>query len=82
MSGGIVASGPVGTRIFQLLAVKSALNLEKIGLRHSRGSVRKAWALHYGLKPSAKCDVVIAKIEAELKTLSEDPRGTGIEVLR
>lgn len=66
MSGGTICTG-AGVTVFQLLAAKSAIKLEKIGLKHSRGSVRKAWALHLGLKPRASHDDVIAAIEKKLE---------------
>lgn len=79
---GVIATGPVGTKIFQLLAVKSALKLESLGMKHSSGkSIRKMWALELGLKANAKYPEVIAKIEEKLLELKNDPRGTGIEVM-
>lgn len=56
-----------GVEVFQLLAAKSAIGLEKLGMKHSRGSVRKSWAIHLGLKQNAKHDVVIAAIEKKLE---------------
>ena len=53
--------------IFQLLAVKGALKLEKLGMKSRGGSIRKGWALRLGLKPGAKHDEVIAEIERRVE---------------
>lgn len=45
-------------------AAIGAIKLEKRGLKHSRGSVRKHWAIKLGLKQTAKHDAVIAAIDA------------------
>ena len=39
-SGATTCTGE-GVNVFNLLAIKGALKLEKVGLKHSRGSVRK-----------------------------------------
>jgi hypothetical protein len=79
---GVIATGPVGTKIFQLLAVKGALRLESLGMKHSKiRSLRKVWALEMGLKANAKYPEILAKIEEKLTELKNDPRGTGIEAL-
>lgn len=69
-SGAIVCTGD-GVRVFQLLAAKSAIKLESLGMRHLRGSVRKAWAAHYGMPARAKHDQVIARIQQDLDRLKE-----------
>jgi hypothetical protein len=56
-----------GVQVFQLLAAKGAINLESKGIKHSRMNVRKTWAIHLGLKPNAKHDVVIAAIEKKIE---------------
>lgn len=56
-----------GVEVFQLLAAKSAIKLESLGMKHSRGSVRKSWAIHLGLKQNAKHAEVIAAIEKKLE---------------
>ena len=57
-----------GVTVFQLLAVKGAIKLEKLGMKHSSGkSIRKMWALQLGLKANAKHDEVIAAIEKKLE---------------
>lgn len=61
----IVIDRPNGITLFQLNAVRLAIKLEKLKFKHSGGSVRKRWALHFGLKSNAKHDVVIARIEEE-----------------
>ncbi len=53
--------------IFQLLAVRCALKLEKAGLKSRGGSIRNGWALRLGLKPSAKHAEVIAEIERRVQ---------------
>lgn len=59
-------SGPMG--LFQMMAVRSALRLEKLGMSHSKlGKIRKPWAIKMGLKPNAKIDEVIAKIDERIK---------------
>lgn len=50
--------------VYQLLAVKHAIKLEAIGMKHSRGSVRKHWAVELGLKPNAKHADVVARIDS------------------
>jgi len=73
MSNGFVVTGENGPRLFQLHAVKGALKLEKIGLRHSKvRSVRKAWALHFGMKANTKIDDVIARVEEEIKAIENE----------
>jgi hypothetical protein len=60
------ATLPTGVEVsvFTLLQWKHAIKLERIGLRHSSGrSVRKHAAVHLGLRPMAKSDVVLAAIE-------------------
>lgn len=68
---GVMIDRPNGIRVYQLLAVKSAIKLEIKGLKHSSGSVKASWARHYGLSPRAKPEAVLAKIEEELKSLEE-----------
>lgn len=41
MNSPIICDTPESINAYQLLAMKSALKLESIGLRHSRGSVAK-----------------------------------------
>ena len=69
MSSGIVIDRPNGIALFQYKAQRSAIKLEKIGLKHSRGSVRKHVALMLGLKATAKCDVVIEALDVKIKEL-------------
>ena len=55
--------------VFQLLQWKYAIKLEQKGMRHSSGrSVRKHAAVSLGLKPNAKADWVIQKIDQILAT--------------
>lgn len=53
-----------GPQWAQARAAIGAIKLEKLGMKHSRGSVRKHWAVKLGLKPTAKADAVIAAINA------------------
>lgn len=69
MSDTIIINTPDGITFYRLAAQKGAIRLEKIGLRHSRGSVRKVAALEYGLKPNAKHDEVIAEIQKRMDAL-------------
>lgn len=72
-NSGFVVSGEQGPRLFQLHAVKGALKLEKLGMRHSKvGSVRKAWALHFGMKANSKIDDVIARVEQEIEKIKAE----------
>ena len=64
--GAIMVTGD-DIAIFQLLAVKGALRLESLGMKSRGGSIRKGWALHLGLKPSAKHAEVIAEIERRVQ---------------
>lgn len=61
-------SGPMG--LFQMHAVRSALRLEKLGMRHSKvGSIRKGWAIKLGLKPNAKIDEVIEAVDKRIEEI-------------
>lgn len=61
----IICTGD-GIAVFQLLAVRGALKLEKLGMKSRGGSIRKGWALRLGLKANAKHDEVIAEINRRL----------------
>lgn len=71
MNEAIMVTGKEQIRAVQLLAVRGALSLERMGMKHSRGSVRKGWALHYSMKPNAKIDDVILRVEAEINEINE-----------
>lgn len=65
-----VINTPKGIRIYQLLVAKSAIKLEKAGMRHSRiRSVRAMYARHLGLKRNATHDDVVAAIQGEVDRL-------------
>lgn len=73
MEQAVVVNTPDGIRFAQLLSVRGMIRLEKLGMKHSCGrSVRKIWALHYGLKQNAKADLVLAKIQNDLDKLMAD----------
>ena len=64
-------SGPGG--LFQLMAVRGALRMEKLGMKHSKlGKIRKPWAIKLGLKANASYDEVIAEIERRLADIKEN----------
>lgn len=66
MSNGMVFTGE-GVTLYQLSAARSAIKLEKIGMKHSSGrSVRKHWALQLGLKANAKADEVIETLTKKI----------------
>lgn len=61
---------PEGINYARLAALRGAVRLESIGMRHSKvRSVRKMAALEMGLKPSAKCPEVIAALEAKMAAI-------------
>ncbi len=65
-----IINTPEGIQFARLAALKGAVRLESIGLRHSKiRSVRKMAALEMGLKASAKCPEVLAAIEAKMATM-------------
>lgn len=65
-----IINTPEGIQFARLAALKGAVRLESIGLRHSKiRSVRKLAALELGLKASAKCPEVLAAIEAKMATM-------------
>lgn len=76
MSNGFIVtgkdgSGPMG--LFQLMAVRGALRMEKLGMKHSKlGKIRKPWAIKLGLKANASYDEVIAEIERRLADIKEN----------
>lgn len=80
MSNGIICTG-VGIQLFRLNAAKRAIMVEeKTGLKHSKlGSVRVVWAKHYGMKPRSKADAVIARIEEEIKQITDNNTDLGVE---
>src|SRR5205809_677085 len=78
---GVIATG-VGITVFQLAAAKGAVKLEAKGLRSSRGSVRKAWALKLGLKASASHDEVVKAIEKRMQMLREAVEAENQEEIR
>lgn len=71
---GMVFSTPEAINRFQLAAVKSALKLEKVGLKSRGGSIRKGWAIKLGMKQNAKIDDVIAKVQELLDEAATDPK--------
>lgn len=79
MSNGVICTGN-GVTLFQLLAVKSAIKLESVGLKHSGGSVRKRWAAQLGLKPRAPHADFITALEKKIAELKVVP-GVDVQAL-
>lgn len=58
--------------LFQLIAAKHAIKLEKLGIHHSTGRLaRKSWALFLGLKQNANHDIVVAEIDKILASIKQ-----------
>ena len=74
--GGIICTGE-GVNVFQLLAIKGALKLERAGMKHSRGSVRAKAKQLTGLKTN-DYDRLIAGID-ELVAMAADKDGEDTE---
>ena len=59
-------STPEGIAYTRLAALKGAVRLESLGMKHSsRRSIRKMAALEMGLKANAKHEEVIAALKAK-----------------
>jgi hypothetical protein len=65
----IIADTPNKIEYFNLSRAKSAIKLESVGLKSRGGSVRKMYAIHFGLKPSASHEIVIQKIQEKMNEL-------------
>lgn len=65
----IIIDKPNGISLFQAMAARSAIKLQALGMKHSRMNVRKVWAIHLGLKPNAKCEVVIAALDKKIEEI-------------
>lgn len=65
--GAIIVTGAADIARVQLIAVRGALKLEKLGMKSRGGSIRKGWAERLGLKSNAKHDEVIAEINRRLE---------------
>jgi hypothetical protein len=73
----IILDTPHGITYFQLAAMKGAVKLEALGMKHSSGrSVRKHACQILGLKPSTKAAEVVKALEAKLaEMLAEKQSG-------
>ena len=72
MNQATTITGEDQIRAVQLLSARSALRLQmRTGLKHSKMNVRKAYAVHLGMKPNAKIEDVIARIEQEVDKINE-----------
>lgn len=58
--------------LYLLLAAKGAIQLEALGMKHSRRSARKHWAMLLGLPPSSKHDVVIDALNVKIEERRND----------
>lgn len=59
---------------YQLMVVRAAIKLEKLGLKHSGGSVRARWAAQLGLKPRDAHDKFVNKLT---ELISNQTKGIG-----
>ena len=65
-----IITTPDGIQYARLAALRGAVKLESLGLRHSRiRSVRKLAAIEMGLKPTAKAADVIAALKTRMDEL-------------
>jgi hypothetical protein len=60
-----------GITYFQLAAVKAALKLEKVGLKHSGGAIRPKWAKRLGLKPRDSHDTYINTLNMRMSEMRD-----------
>lgn len=74
MNEAIVLDTPAGIQAFHLLSIKSALKLEAIGLKHSRGSVAQKVRGMIGSKTRNKV-ALLAEYEAWLDINLPKPTG-------
>jgi hypothetical protein len=59
-----------GITYYQLAAVKAALKLERVGLKHSSGrAIRPAWAKRLGLKSRDSYELYIETIDKKLSEM-------------
>jgi hypothetical protein len=64
-----------GIKFAQLAAAKGAIKLERLGLKHSSGrSMRRAWALHLGLKHNTPHGAVIEELERRMRAIENSAR--------
>lgn len=70
-SGLIVLTGETQTRMFQTLAQRSALKLEMMGLKNSRGSVYAHIKRQYGFKGNKARSALLDAYIAERMTPNE-----------
>lgn len=68
-NSGFSITRPNGIAICQLLALKGAIRLESIGMKHSSGALRPRWAAKLGLKPRDSHAKYIETIEARVKEI-------------
>jgi hypothetical protein len=54
---------------FNLSRAKSAIKLESLGMKSRGGSLRKKFAIHFGLKSNASHEQVIEKIQEKMNEL-------------
>lgn len=56
----------------QMLAVRSALKLESLGIKRDGVSIRKGWAVRFGLSANTKIPVLIEHINKLLREYDPD----------
>jgi hypothetical protein len=68
MDESIILDTPEGIAFFRLCALKGAVKLESIGMRHSSGrSMRKILATELGLPPRTDYATVLARAEEKIE---------------
>lgn len=77
-SGGTFITGERDIHLAQLIAQRGAVRLEKLGMRHSGGSVTARIKKHYNLKGNH--DKVIAFLTAEIERIAQERKETGQNV--
>lgn len=65
----LVASTPDQIEYVNLARCKSAIKLEKVGLKSRGGSIRKMMAIKMGLKSNASHDQVIEAIQNKMNEM-------------
>lgn len=72
--GGVILDTPADINFFQVATQCSALKLETLGLRHSRGSVYAFCKKHYGFKGNK--EKVLAQMVAMKEKLIADKQAS------
>lgn len=67
-----VLTDPNAIRRYQLRVVISAIKLETKGIKVNRRSVRVMWAKRFGLSSRVRPEVIIARLEEEIRELEKN----------